>query len=136
MKKEIYSSLINDYNKLVDKAEKTVINALNERGVESINVNEYMEKGLIKWQPFYKTDEDAWELTTTISTITKNDEGKWEAELLCDDLSYFDTLVISHYQFELDEMIDILKIIYEIFQVADEKYHGKVLKAGETFDEE
>ena len=41
---ENYSSLCKEFNILTQKAQKALIETLNKRGVESINVKTYMDK--------------------------------------------------------------------------------------------
>ena len=135
--KVTYDSLCTEYSALSKKAHKALMDALNARGVESINVKAYMENDLIDWFTFPQTDKNGYGVNVKIDTIKKNDKGEWVAdvvEVVSD--SDFNTLAIDQWNFDASGLIDIIGIVEGIFEVADEDYNGKVLAAGEDFEEE
>ena len=132
-----YDSLCEEYQALNKKAHKLLIDTLNERGIESINVRAYMEEDLIDWFTFPQTDKHGDGVNVRIDTIRKDEKHGWVAdvsEVLGDE--EWDTLELVSWNFGASEMIDILGIVEGIFGVADDEYGGKVLAAGEEFDDE
>ena len=132
-----YDSLCKQFNTLNQKSHKALIDTLNARGVESINVKTYMENDLIDWFTFPQTDKNGYGVNVKIDTIKKNDKGEWVAdvvEVVSD--SDFNTLAIDQWNFGASELIDILGIVEGIFDTADEDYDGKVFAAGEDIEDE
>lgn len=132
-----YNSLCNEFNVLNEKSHKALIDTLNERGVESINVKAYMDEDLINWFTFPQTDKNGYGVNVKIDTIKKDKKGVWVvdvAEAVAD--KEWDTLNLDQWNFGASELIDILGIVEGIFAVADKDYNGKVLAENEDFEEE
>ena len=135
--KVTYNSLCTEYSALSKKAYKALMDALNERGVLSINVKAYMENELIDWFTFPQTDKNGYGVNVKIDTIKKSDKGEWVADVVeAVSDGDFNTLAIDQWNFGASELIDILGIVECIFAVADDEYNGKVLAENENFEEE
>ena len=131
-----YDSLCNEFNALNQKAQKALIETLNKRGVESINVKTYMDNNLIDWFSFPQTDKNGYGVNVKIDTIRKNEKGEWVADVLDEDDEDWGTLELTIWNFDCSALIDILGIVEEIFDIADEDYNGKVCAAGEDIEDE
>ena len=129
-----YDSLCNEFNALNQKAQKALIETLNKRGVESINVKTYMDNDLIDWLCFPQTDKNGYGVNVKIDTIRKNEKGEWVADVLDEDDEDWGTLELTIWNFDCSALIDILGIVEEIFDIADEDYDGKVCAAGEDIE--
>ena len=131
-----YNSLCDEFAALNQKANKALIETLNKRGVESINVKTYMENDLIDWYSFPQTDKNGYGVNVKIDTIHKDEKGEWVADVVdeCDD--DWGELEITTWNFDCSALIDILGIVEGIFATADEDYDGKVYAAGEDIEEE
>ena len=129
-------SLCDEYNALTKKARSALIDALNERGVENINVKSYMDEDMINWFTFPQTDKNGYGVNVRIDSIYKNGNGEWVADVVDEDEDDWGTIKFTNdYSLGASELIDILDIVEEIFAVADEDYNGKVLAVGEDFDD-
>ena len=131
-----YNSLRNEFNTLNEKAHKALIETLNKRGVESINVKTYMDNELIDWYSFPQTDKNGYGVNVTIDTIRKNEKGEWVADVVDEDDDDWGTLELATWEFDCSALIDILGIVEDIFNIADEDYDGKVYGAGEDIEDE
>ena len=131
-----YNSLCNEFNTLNEKAYKALIETLNKRGVESINVKTYMDNELIDWYSFPQTDKNGYGVNVTIDTIRKNEKGEWVADVVDEDDDDWGTLELATWEFDCSALIDILGIVEGIFNIADEDYDGKVYGAGEDIEDE
>ena len=131
-----YETLCNEFNALNKKAHKALIETLNKRGVESINVKTYMDNDLIDWFSFPQTDKNGYGVNVKIDTIRKDKKGEWVADVVdeCDD--DWGELELTTWNFDCSALIDILGIVEGIFDTADEDYDGKVFAAGEDIEEE
>ena len=131
-----YATLCDEFNALNKKAHKALIETLNKRGVESINVKTYMDNDLIDWYCFPQTDKNGYGVNVKIDTIKKNNKGEWVADVVdeCDD--DWGTLELTTWNFDCSALIDILGIVEGIFDTADEDYEGKVFGAGEDIEDE
>lgn len=134
-RKVTYDSLCDEYNALGQKAHKVLIETLNERGVESINVKAYMDEDLIDWFTFPQTDKNGYGVNVKIDTIRKNEKAEWVADVVDEDDDDWGKLELTTWNFDCSALIDILGIVEGIFGVADEDYNGKVLAVGEDFDD-
>lgn len=135
--KVTYDSLCTEHGALTKKAHKALMDALNARGVESINVKAYMDEDLIDWFTFPQTDKNGYGVNVKIDTIKKDKKGVWVVdvvEVVADE--EWNTLDLDQWNFGASELIDILGIVEGIFEVADEDYNGKVLAENEDFEEE
>ena len=134
-----YNSLCEEYEGLAKKTHKALIELLNKRGLESINVKEYMNEDLIDYFTFPQSDKNGYGVNARIATIRKGkvieDEEGWIVDLEDEDADEFDTLDITTYNFGASELIDIYGIVEEIFDVADTNDDGRVLSANETFED-
>ena len=131
-----YDSLCNEFNALNKKAHKTLIETLNNRGVESINVKTYMDNDLIDYYCLPQTDKNGYGVNVKIDTIRKNEKGEWVADVVNEDEDDWGTLELTIWNFDCSGLIDILGIVEEIFDTADKIYNGKVFGAGEDIDYE
>lgn len=133
--KVTYDSLCNEYGALTKKAHKALMDALNARGVESINVKTYMDNDLIDWFSFPQTDKNGYGVNVKIDTIKKNNKGEWVADVVDESDDDWGTLELTTWNFDCSALIDILGIVEGIFDTADEDYDGKVFAAGEDIEE-
>ena len=133
---ENYSSLCKEFNILTQKAQKALIETLNNRGVESINVKTYMDNDLIDCNYFPQTDKNGYGVNVKIDTIRKNEKGEWVADVVNEDDEDWGTLELTIWNFDCSGLIDILSIVEDIFNTADKDYNGKVFGAGEDIEEE
>lgn len=131
-----YNSLYNEFNALNEKAHKALIETLNNRGVESINVKTYMDNDLIDWYSFPQTDKNGYGVNVKIDTIHKNKKGEWVADVVDESDDDWGTLELTTWNFDCSALIDILGIVEGIFNIADEDYDGKVYAAGEDIEDE
>lgn len=133
---ENYSSLCKEFNILTQKAQKALIETLNNRGVESINVKTYMDNDLIDCNYFPQTDKNGYGVNVKIDTIRKNEKGEWLVDVVNEDEYDWGTLELTIWNFDCSGLIDILSIVEDIFNAADKDYNGKVFGAGENIEDE
>ena len=131
-----YDSLCKEFNALNKKAHKALIETLNKRGVESINVKTYMDNDLIDYYCLPQTDKNGYGVNVKIDTIRKNEEGEWVADVVDEDDDDWGTLELTTWNFDCSALIDTLGIVEGIFNIADEDYDGKVCAAGEDIEDE
>ena len=131
-----YDSLCKEFNALNEKAQKALIETLNNRGVESINVKTYMDNDLIDCYYFPQTDKNGYGVNVKIDTIRKNEKGEWVADVVDEDDDDWGTLELTTWNFDCSALIDILGIVEGIFNIDDEDYDGKVYAAGEDSEDE
>lgn len=131
-----YDSLCDEFYTLCEKAHKALIETLNKRGVESINVKTYMDNDLIDYYCFPQTDKNGYGVNVKIDTIRKNENGEWVADVVDEDDDDWGTLELATWNFDCSALIDILGIVEGIFNIADEDYDGKVCAAGEDIEDE
>lgn len=131
-----YSSLCEEFSTLNSKANTALIETLNKRGVESINVKTYMDNDLIDCSYFPQTDKNGYGVNVKIDTIRKNEKGEWVVDVVNEDDDDWGTLELTIWNFDCSGLIDILGIVEEIFDTADKFYNGKVFGAGEDIDYE
>lgn len=131
-----YDSLCKEFNALNKKAHKALIETLNKRGVESINVKTYMDNDLIDYYCLPQTDKNGYGVNVKIDTIRKNEKGEWVADVVDEDDDDWGTLKLATWEFDCSALIDILGIVEGIFNIADEDYDGKVYAAGEDIEDE
>ena len=132
---ENYSSLCKEFNILTQKAQKALIETLNNRGVESINVKTYMDNELIDCNYFPQTDKNGYGVNVKIDTIRKNEKGEWVVDVVNEDEYDWGTLELSIWNFDCSGLIDILSIVEDIFNTSDKDYNGKVFGAGEDIED-
>ena len=132
---ENYASLCEKFAALNQKAQKALIETLNKRGVESINVKTYMDNELIDWLCFPQTDKNGYGVNVKIDTIRKNEKGKWVADVVNEDDDDWGTLELTPWNFDTSGLIDILGTVESIFGIADENYGGKVYAVGEDIED-
>lgn len=128
---ENYASLCEKFAALNQKAQKALIETLNKRGVESINVKTYMDNELIDWLCFPQTDKNGYGVNVKIDTIRKNEKGEWVADVVNEDDEDWGTFELTPWNFGASDLIDILGMVESIFGIADENYDGKVFGVGE-----
>lgn len=131
-----YDSLYNEFNALNEKAHKALIETLNKRGVESVNVKTYMDNDLIDWYSFPQTDKNGYGVNVKIDTIRKNEKGEWVADVVDESDDDWGELELTTWNFDCSALIDILGIVEGIFNIANEDYDGKVYAAGEDIEDE
>ena len=132
---ENYASLCEEFAALNQKAHKALIETLNKRGVESINVKTYMDNDLIDWLCFPQTDKNGYGVNVKIDTIRKNEKGEWVADVVNEDDDDWGTLELTPWNFGTSDLIDILGMVESIFGIADENYGGKVYGVGEDIED-
>ena len=126
-----YDSLCKEFSTLNSKANTALIETLNNRAVESINVKTYMDNNLIDCYYFPQTDKNGYGVNVKIDTIRKNEKGEWVADVVNEDDEDWGTLELTPWNFDTSGLIDILGIVESIFGIADENYGGKVYGVGE-----
>ena len=131
-----YDSLCNEFSTLNSKANTALIETLNKRGVESINVKTYLDNDLIDCYYFPQTDKNGYGVNVKIDTIHKNKKGEWVADVVDESDDDWGELELTTWNFDCSALIDILGIVEAIFDVADEDYDGKVCAAGEDIEDE
>ena len=132
---ENYASLCEKFAALQSKANTALIETLNKRGIESINVKTYMDNELIDWLCFPKKNKNGYGVNVKIDTIRKNEKGKWVADVVNEDDDDWGTLELTPWNFDTSGLIDILGMVESIFRIADENYDGKVCAAGEDIED-
>ena len=132
---ENYASLCEKFAALQSKANTALIETLNKRGVESINVKTYTDNDLIDWLYFPQTDKNGYGVNVKIDTIRKNEKGKWVADVVNEDDDDWGTLELTPWNFDTSGLIDILGLVENIFNIADKHYDGKVYAVGEDIED-
>ena len=132
---ENYASLCEKFAALQSKANTALIETLNKRGVESINVKTYTDNELIDWLCFPQTDKNGYGVNVKIDTIRKNEKGKWVADVVNEDDDDWGTLELTPWNFDTSGLIDILGLVENIFNIADKHYDGKVFGVGEDIED-
>ena len=130
-----YKSLCEEFATLQSKANTALIETLNKRGVESINVKTYTNNELIDWLCFPQTDKNGYGVNVKIDTIRKNEKGKWVADVVNEDDDDWGTLELTPWNFDTSGLIDILGLVENIFNIADKHYDGKVFGVGEDIED-
>ena len=130
-----YDSLCNEFNALNEKAHKALIETLNKRGVESINVKTYMDNDLIDYYCLPQTDKNGYGVNVKIDTIRKNEKGEWVVDVVNEDDDEWGTLELTPWNFDTSGLIDILGLVENIFNIADKHYDGKVYAVGEDIED-
>ena len=130
-----YKSLCEEFATLQSKANTALIETLNKRGVESINVKTYTDNDLIDWLCFPQTDKNGYGVNVKIDTIRKNEKGKWVADVVNEDDDDWGTLELTPWNFDTSGLIDILGLVENIFNIADKHYNGKVYAVGEDIED-
>ena len=130
-----YASLCEKFAALQSKANTALIETLNKRGVESINVKTYTDNELIDWLCFPQTDKNGYGVNVKIDTIRKNEKGKWVADVVNEDDDDWGTLELTPWNFDCSGLIDILGLVENIFNIADKHYDGKVYAVGEDIED-
>ena len=130
-----YKSLCEEFATLQSKANTALIETLNNRGVESINVKTYTDNDLIDWLCFPQTDKNGYGVNVKIDTIRKNEKGKWVADVVNEDDDDWGTLELTPWNFDTSGLIDILGLVENIFNIADKHYDGKVYAVGEDIED-
>ena len=130
-----YNSLCKEFSILNKKAHKALIETLNNRGVESINVKTYMDNDLINCYYLPQPDKNGYGVNVKIDTIRKNEKGKWVADVVNEDDEDWGTLELTPWNFDTSGLIDILGMVESIFGIADENYGGKVYGVGECVED-
>lgn len=132
---ENYASLCEKFAALNQKAQKALVETLNKRGVESINVKTYIDNDLIDWFCFPQTDKNGYGVNVKIDTIRKNEKGEWLADVVDESDDDWGTFELAPWNFGTSDLIDILGAVESIFNVADEDYGGKVFGVGEDIED-
>ena len=132
---ENYASLCEEFAALQSKANTALIETLNKRGVESINVKTYTDNELIDWLCFPQTDKNGYGVNVKIDTIHKNKKGEWVADVVDESDDDWGTLELTPWNFDTSGLIDILGLVENIFNIADKHYNGKVYAVGEDIED-
>lgn len=132
-----YDALCVEFHNLWEKAHSTLNNMLNNRGVETINVMAYIDADMLDICPsFSQTDKNGYGVNVTLKLIHKDKNGDWVVDVVDEDYDDWDTLNFDQWNFDAGALIDVIGVIEEIFEIADDQYNGKVLGVGENFEEE
>ena len=127
--------LFEEYNQVHAKAEVALTSLLDKRGVTSINVKAYTENNLVDRCSFSQTDKNGYGALVSIDTIRKNEKRGWVADCVDEDEDAWGTLDLDSQDFDAEDLLWILQTVEDIFKLADEEHHGKVLAAGEDYDD-
>lgn len=127
--------LFEEYNRVHAKAENAVNDLLDKRGVTSINVKAYTDNNIFDTCYFNLTDKHGCGVRVSIDTIHKDEKRGWVADCIDEDWNVWGTLDLDSHEFDAEDLLFILKTVEDIFQHADENNHGKVLAAGENYDD-
>jgi len=127
--------LFEELNQVHTKAENALSDLLNKRGVTSINVKTYTENDIVDACIFDKEDKNGYGAHISIDTIRKDKKHGWMADCVDEDEDTWGTLDLDSRDFDAEDLLFILKTVEDIFQHADDECHGKVLAAGEDFDD-
>lgn len=121
--------LFEEYNRVHAKAENALSDLLDQRGVTSINVKAYTDNNIFDTCYFNLTDKHGCGVRVSIDTIHKDEKRGWVADCIDEDWNVWGTLDLDSHEFEAEDLLFILKTVEDIFRLADEKHHGKVLAA-------
>lgn len=127
--------LFEEYNQVHAKAENAVNDLLDKRGVTSINVKAYTENNLVDPCVFSKEDKNGYGARISIDTIRKDEKLGWVADCVDEDEDAWGTLNLDSHDFDAEDLLWILQTVEDIFRLADEEHHGKVLAAREDYDD-
>lgn len=127
--------LFEEFNQVHAKTEDAVNDLLDKRDVTSINVKAYTENNLIDPCAFSKEDKNGYGARISIDTIRKDEKRGWVADCVDEDEDAWGTLKLDSHEFEAEDLLFILKTVEDIFRLADEEHHGKVLAAGEDYED-
>lgn len=127
--------LFEELNQVHTKAENALSDLLNKRGVTSINVKTYTENNIVDSCVFDKEDKNGYGARISIDTIRKDKKRGWMADCVDEDEDAWGTLDLDSREFDAEDLLFILKTVEDIFRHADEECHGKVLAAGEDYDD-
>lgn len=127
--------LFEEYNQVHAKTEDALTSLLDKRGITSINVKAYTENNLVDQFSFSQTDKNGYGVLVSIDTIRKDEKRGWVADCVDEDWNAWGTLDLDSQDFEAEDLLWILQTVEDIFKLADEEHHGKVLAAGEDYDD-
>lgn len=127
--------LFEEYNQVHAKAENALNDLLDKRGVTSINVKAYTENNVIDPCVFSQEDKNGYGARISIDTIRKDERRGWVADCVNEDEVAWGTLNLDSHDFDAEDLLFILKTVEDIFRLADEEHHGKVLAAGEDYED-
>lgn len=127
--------LFEQYNQIHAKAEVALTSLLDQRGVTSINVKAYTENNLVDPCVFSQEDKNGYGARISIDTIRKDEKRGWVADCVDEDEDAWGTLDLNSHDFDAEDLLFILKSVEDIFRLADEEHHGKVLAAGVDYDD-
>lgn len=133
-----YNEYCEIYNGLAKECRKDIIEILNKRGVEYINVWAYHINDDIDENCWVNTtDKHGYGTTCTIDAIYK-ENGKWYVSLIDEDENPFDDDGIEEYDstyLEASSLIDLFGMIQSIFEYADKNNNGRICGKGEDLDD-
>lgn len=127
--------LFEEYNQVHAKTEVALASLLDKRGVTSINVWTYTENNLVDMFSYGQTDKNGYGVSVRIKTIRKDEKRSWVADCVDEEGDAWGTLNLDSQDFDTEDLLYILQTVEDIFRLADEEHHGKVLPAGEDYDD-
>lgn len=134
-----YQEYCDIYNGLSKDCKKDIIDILNERGVDYINVHAYHADDAVDENCWVNaTDKNGYGTTCTIDAIYKNEKGEWYISLVDEDEDPFDDECISdnfNIYLEAGSIIDLYGMILSIFEYADEHNFGRICGKGEDLND-
>ena len=131
-KHEIYANKLSElYKQICD----TIIALLKERKVESINLYAYWSERNCMRYTFHDVDSDGYGVALYIDKLIFDEKlgDLIELEMLDTNDSSYSTWDLSF--LSPSEANYLLEMLEDIFEEADEKDNGRVLKADEEFDD-
>ena len=129
-----YKSLRNELYAFEKKAKDALLALLESRDVSSINVAAYVEHKVTDECRFPQTDKNGYGVNVAVKTIRKNDDGDWVTDTVDEDYSDWYTTRIDNFDYPGENLVWLLGMIEAIFKYADKHQGGKVLAAGEDFE--
>lgn len=125
----------NELNELREKILNAVYELLNERKIKSINMYAYWDEAQLDRCLFFQCDDDGYGRALYINSLKYiKKEKRIELDMYDVDDSPYATWDESDL-FEASQMNYLLSMLEDIIEWADEENEGKILKAGETFDD-
>ena len=132
-----YQEYCDIYNDLAKECRKDILDILNKRGVDYINVWAYHIDNAIDENCWVNaSDKNGYGTTCTIDAIYKEND-KWYVSLVDEDENPFDDDTIDEFStyLETSSLIDLFGMIHSIFDYADENNNGRICGKGEDLDD-
>lgn len=131
MEDTMYFKMNEELKKVRKMGLNWVYEQFKKRNIESINVREYVINDCIGNYLFYDCDDDCYGLAMELTEV-KVVDGKILLEMYCNE-EFYETLNVEN--LNATEMMYFVDMMESIFDGVDYE-NFKLLKVGETFDEE